>query len=54
MSFPLTACKGRPGLTKEKYPKLWAYVDKIEAREAHKRAVEKIVEIEGVCKVFLV
>ena len=47
MSFPLIAAKGRTAFQKETYPKLWAYVDRIEAHEAFKRAVEKIIEIEG-------
>lgn len=47
MSFPLIAAKGRAGLTQAKYPRLWAYVDRLEARDAYKRAVQKIVEIEG-------
>lgn len=47
MSFPLIAAKGRAGLTKEKYPKLWAYVDKLEAEPGYKKAAEKIIEIDG-------
>lgn len=47
MSFPLEASKGRVGLTPEQYPKLCAYVDRIHEREAYKKAVNKIVEIEG-------
>ena len=47
MSFPLSAAKGRAGFSEEKHPKLWAYVDKLEATEGYKRAVQKIVEVEG-------
>lgn len=47
MSFPLGAARGRAGLTKEAYPKLWAYVERLEGREAYKKAVERVVEIEG-------
>lgn len=47
MSFPLEAGQSRTGLTKEQYPKIWAYVDRLHQREAYKRAVEKIVEREG-------
>ena len=47
MSFPLSAAKGRAGFSKEKHPKLWAYVDRIEALDASKRAVQKIIDIEG-------
>lgn len=47
MSFPLGAAKGRAGFSKEKHPKLWAYVDRLEATEGSKRAVQKIIDIEG-------
>ena len=47
MSFPLVAAKGRAGFTKEAHPKLWAYCEKLEARDAHKRAIQKIVEVNG-------
>lgn len=53
MSFPLEASKGRAGLTQEKYPKLWAYVERLEARDAYKRAVQKIVDTEGSYKASL-
>jgi len=48
MSFPLEAMKSRAGLTKEKYPLLWAYVDRLESREASKKAVQDIVDREGI------
>ena len=48
MSFPLGAARGRlPAFTKEQFPKLWEYVDRLEGRAAYKKAVDKIVEIEG-------
>ena len=47
MSFPLSAARGRSVLTKQAYPKMWEYVGRLEEREAYKRAVEKIVEVEG-------
>ncbi|MCJ1469931.1 hypothetical protein MMC07_008575 [Pseudocyphellaria aurata] len=47
MSFPLSAAKGRAKLTKQKYPNLCAYVDRLEAFESHGRAVQKIIDIEG-------
>ena len=49
MSFPLGAARGgrSGGFTKEAYPLMWAYVDRLQGREAYKRAVEKIVEVEG-------
>ena len=47
LSFPLIAGKGRSGLTKEAYPKLWAYVERLEAEPGYLNAVEKIKEIDG-------
>ena len=47
LSFPLTAAKGRSAFSKEKHPKLWAYVDRIEALEGFKKAVQTIIDIEG-------
>ena len=47
MSFPLEASQGRVGLIEEKYPKLCAYVARIHAREGYKKAIQKIIEIEG-------
>ena len=47
MSFPLEAGKGRAGLRAEIYPKLCAYLDRLQAREAYKKAVQKIVDVDG-------
>jgi len=47
MSFPITASKAGGNFTKEKYPKLWAYAEKLENEEGYKKAVQKIVEVEG-------
>ncbi|KAL8654431.1 MAG: hypothetical protein Q9210_001499 [Variospora velana] len=47
MSFPLGAAKGRSGFTKEKYPALWDYVNRLEERDGFKKAVQKIVDVEG-------
>jgi glutathione S-transferase len=47
LSFPLIAGKGRAGLTKEKYPKLWDYVERLESEPGYKKAADKIVEIDG-------
>ena len=47
VSFPLTAGKSRLGLSQEQYPKLWAFIGRLESREAYKRAVQKVVEVEG-------
>lgn len=47
MSFPLIAGKGRAGLTKEQYPKLYEYTELLESDANYKKAADKIVEIDG-------
>ncbi|EKD13089.1 uncharacterized protein L3040_007172 [Drepanopeziza brunnea f. sp. 'multigermtubi'] len=47
ISFPLIAGRSRTGLTKEKFPKLSEYVDRMEAEPGYKKSVEKIIEIDG-------
>lgn len=47
MSFPLSAAKGKCGFTQDQYPKLWAYVEKINELEGFKKAVQKIIDVEG-------
>ncbi|KAI9752748.1 MAG: hypothetical protein M4579_005504 [Chaenotheca gracillima] len=47
MSFPLEASKGRVGLTPDLYPKLCAYTDRLQQLDANKRAVQKIIDVEG-------
>ena len=47
ISFPLLAARGRAGFKQEAHPKLWAYVDRLEAQEGYKRAVERIIEVDG-------
>ena len=47
MSFPLAAAKGRAGFSKKKHPKLWAYAERLESKEAYKKAIQKIVDVEG-------
>ena len=47
MSFPLIAAKQRAGLTREKYPELFEYTERLENEAGYKKAVEKIIEIEG-------
>jgi glutathione S-transferase len=47
MIFPLEAAQTRARMTKERYPKLNAYVEMIHERPAYKRAIEKIIELEG-------
>jgi glutathione S-transferase len=53
LSFPLEAGQSRSGFTQSQYPKIWAYVDRIHERDAYKRAVAKIVDIEGDFKTAL-
>ncbi len=47
MEFPLWSAKNRVGFTQKKYPLLWAYVERLEAIDSHKRAVQKIIQVEG-------
>ena len=48
LSFPLGAARaGRVSLTKEKYPKLYAYVERLEAEPGFKKSIEKIIEVDG-------
>jgi len=47
ISFALIAARGRGGLTPETCPLLFAYVGRLEEEEGYKRAVAKIVEIDG-------
>lgn len=53
MSFPLEAGQSRSGFTKDQYPKIWDYVDRLHEREAYKRAVAKIIVLEGRFKTTL-
>ncbi|KIW70182.1 hypothetical protein, variant 2 [Phialophora macrospora] len=53
LSFPLEAGQTRSGFTQSQYPKIWAYVERIHQRDAYKRAVAKIVEVEGEFKTTL-
>lgn len=47
MSFPLNAARGRAGLSKERHPKLWAYIERLEAVDSFKRSVQKIIDTTG-------
>jgi glutathione S-transferase len=53
MEFPLVAGARRSGMSKEDYPKLSAYIEKLHERNAYKRAVEKIELVEGSFKTNL-
>jgi len=41
MSFPVESMSVRAGVTKEKYPRIGAWLDRIHAREAYARALDK-------------
>lgn len=47
MSFPLIAGKGNAGFTKQNYPELWAYTERLEKEKGYEKAVQKIISIEG-------
>ncbi|KAJ7778692.1 glutathione S-transferase [Mycena maculata] len=51
MSYPLLVARlsldGPGPLNKEKYPKLWQYTELLETTPSYKRAVGRIVELEG-------
>lgn len=47
MSFPLEAGVLRGLINKERHPHLTKYVSRIQEREAHKKGIAKIVELEG-------
>jgi len=47
LAFPLEAGKGRIGLTKEKYPKVFEWTLMVQQREAYKRSVKKIERVTG-------
>jgi glutathione S-transferase len=53
MSFPLEAGQSRSGMSQADCPLLWAYVDRLHQREAYKRSVQKIAEVEGSFKMNL-
>ncbi|PQE14589.1 hypothetical protein CJF32_00009785 [Rutstroemia sp. NJR-2017a WRK4] len=48
MSFPLIAAREKSGaFTKERYPELMAYLERLENEKGYKKAVEIVVEREG-------
>lgn len=47
LSFPLEAGQTRSGFSPEKYPLVWAWVDRIHQQDPYKRATQKIIDIEG-------
>jgi len=47
MYFPLEASVTRVGVTKEKYPKIHAYIERIQARPAYQQAIKRIEKVTG-------
>lgn len=47
MVFPLEAATGRAPLSKEQYPRIIAYVERLQAMDAYKRAIERVKEETG-------
>lgn len=47
MSFPLLAAHEEGVITREQYPALVEYTERLGKEEGYLKAVEKIVEIEG-------
>jgi len=47
VSFPLIAVSGRSSISREQYPRVFAYVDRLKETDGYRRAVAKIVEVEG-------
>lgn len=47
LSFPLIAGGKRTGLSKEKFPKLAAYIERLENEPGYKKAADKIIELDG-------
>ncbi|MCJ1336625.1 hypothetical protein MMC09_001903 [Bachmanniomyces sp. S44760] len=47
LSFPLRAAREGSILTPEKQPNLCKYLEMVEERDAYKRAIQKIIDIEG-------
>lgn len=47
MIFPLEAAVQRAPITEETYPKVYAWVKRMQAREAYQRAGKKVSEASG-------
>lgn len=53
MSYPLEEAVNRGIITAGKYPGLVSYVQRIQERDAYKRATSKIAQIEGTSQAAL-
>lgn len=47
MSFPVIAAKQKGVITKEKFPEIVAYADRLASQPGYQNAVKKIEEVEG-------
>lgn len=47
MGFAMEACVRRAGLKESNYPKLWNFIQRTQAREAYKRAGQRIEKETG-------
>jgi glutathione S-transferase len=50
MSFPLEAGSSRAGASKENYPHVYKYLNRLHEFDGYKRANQKIEEVEGQIK----
>jgi glutathione S-transferase len=47
MSFPLVAVSGRSTISRQQYPAVFAYVDRLKEADGYQKAVAKILEVDG-------
>lgn len=47
MSFPIIAATGRGLITKESYPEIVAFAERLKNDDGYQRAVKKIEEVDG-------
>jgi glutathione S-transferase len=47
LEFPIDAARDSPGFPKEKYPLLYAWLEKVHSRDAYQSAVKKAEEAMG-------
>ncbi|KAJ8610257.1 hypothetical protein MRB53_038660 [Persea americana] len=47
MSYPLESAIGRAGLTEQKYPRLYAFIQRMKQRPAYLKAVQRIIDETG-------
>jgi glutathione S-transferase len=47
MEFPLEVGETYSGMTKEQYPRVYEYLERLKDREGFKKAAKKVEELEG-------